>query len=277
MAQPDINGLIRRGDASRPAEPKPESVRFQAVSKSFSTRLVLDDLSLTVRTGEKVALIGPSGSGKTTVLRIVAGLEEPDAGQVAVFGQQVWPYRRPRPWRRGDARDRDRTMRHVGMVFQHFNLFPHMRVLANITEGPIRSRGIGREAARAKALELLEMVGLSGFADAWPANLSGGQQQRVAIARALAMEPRLVLLDEVTSALDPELVGEVLAVIRDISQASDLTILMVTHEMSFAARSVDRVLMFDEGQVVEDGPAAQVLREPAHERTKRFLSAVVER
>jgi polar amino acid transport system ATP-binding protein len=239
------------------------------VSKSFGSTAVLVDLDLAVQSREKVALIGPSGSGKTTVLRVLAGLERPDSGEVSVFGTTVWP-----PPAKSAHR---RAMLDVGMVFQQFNLFPHMTALRNVMEGPMRAKGWSRARAEEKGREVLDMVGMNGFEKSWPAQLSGGQQQRVAIARTLAMEPRLLLLDEVTSALDPELVGEVLAVIQRLSTDSDLTILMVTHEMSFAARSADRVLMFDSGSVVEEGPAQEVLRKPTHERTQRFLSAVLER
>jgi polar amino acid transport system ATP-binding protein len=262
-----VDAPVEQPDATRSGDR--EAVRLANVSKSFGSTRVLVDLDLTVAAREKVALIGPSGSGKTTVLRVLAGLERPDAGEVALFGAAVWP----RPARAVHRR----VMLDVGMVFQQFNLFPHMTALRNVMEGPMRAKGWSRRDAEQKARDVLDMVGMTGFEKSWPAQLSGGQQQRVAIARTLAMEPRLLLLDEVTSALDPELVGEVLAVIRRLSTDTDLTILMVTHEMTFAARSADRVLMFDAGAIVEDGPAEEVLRDPGHERTRRFLSAVLER
>lgn len=246
-----------------------EALRLRGITKSFGTTTVLTGLDLAVRPREKVALIGPSGSGKTTVLRVLAGLERPDRGEVDIFGATVWPRPAKAEYRR--------LMLGVGMVFQQFNLFPHMTALRNVTEGPRRSKGWSRARAEEKAREVLEMVGMLGYEKSWPAQLSGGQQQRIAIARALAMEPRLLLLDEITSALDPELVGEVLAVIRRLSTDTDLTILMVTHEMSFAEKSADRVVMFDAGAIVEDGPAQDVLRAPTHERTRRFLSAVLDR
>lgn len=272
----DVTGVAdvpEPGDQPEPGD-RPESgdqpaIRVSGVSKSFGSTPVLTDLDLAVGMREKVALIGPSGSGKTTVLRVLAGLERPDGGEIALFGSTVWP-RPARPVHR-------RVMLDVGMVFQQFNLFPHMTAVRNVMEGPMRAKGWSRAAAAEKAREVLDMVGMRGYEKSWPAQLSGGQQQRVAIARTLAMEPRLLLLDEVTSALDPELVGEVLAVIRRLSTDTDLTILMVTHEMTFAARCADRVLMFDSGVVVENGPAQEVLRNPGHERTRRFLSAVLER
>ncbi|MPZ26112.1 MAG: ATP-binding cassette domain-containing protein [Micromonosporaceae bacterium] len=263
----DVAGAAEVTDATESGDRT--AIRVSGVSKSFGSTAVLTDLDLVVGMREKVALIGPSGSGKTTVLRVLAGLERPDGGEVALFGSTVWP-RPPKAVYR-------RVMLDVGMVFQQFNLFPHMTALRNVMEGPMRAKGWSRGAAAEKAREVLDMVGMSGYEKSWPAQLSGGQQQRVAIARTLAMEPRLLLLDEVTSALDPELVGEVLAVIRRLSTDTDLTILMVTHEMTFAARSADRVLMFDSGVVVENGPAQEVLRNPGHERTRRFLSAVLER
>lgn len=255
---------------------KRSALEIRNLTKTYGAKVVLDGLNLQVDVGEKVALIGPSGSGKTTVLRILAGLEQPDSGEVDVFDGRVWPQSR-RGANPTALEERKRIMRKIGMVFQAFNLFPHMNARDNITEAPRRALGIDRQTASARARDLLKKVGLEEFEMAWPAQMSGGQQQRVAIARALAMEPELLLLDEVTSALDPELVGEVLSVIRRIGQESDLTVLMVTHEMSFAARAVDRVLMFDAGRVIEDGPAAQVLKSPREERTKKFLSALLDR
>ena len=229
---------------------------------------MLRELDLDVGPGEKVSIIGPSGSGKTTILRLLMTLADPDSGTIEVDGEPV-PY--------GDEKALRPVRRKIGMVFQQFNLFPHMSVMRNVTEAPIHVLGLSDEKAQARAKELLCMVGLEDHLDKRPAQLSGGQQQRVAIARAMAMRPKVMLFDEVTSALDPELVGEVLGVIHELAKHSDMTMLLVTHEMRFAEHISDRVLMFDEGAVVEQGPPAQILHEPEHDRTRRFLRAVLER
>ncbi len=209
--------------------------------------------------GKHVTLIGPSGSGKTTILRLLMTLLKPDTGTITV-----------------DGRGLDSTVRkEIGMVFQQFNLFPNMRVLRNVTEAPLHVLGMSKDEATARAEDLLETVGLADKLDAYPSQLSGGQQQRVAIARALAMRPRVLLLDEVTSALDPELVAGVLDVLRDIARTTDITMLCVTHEMSFARDISDQVLMFDSGRVIEAGPPEQIFGAPEHARTREFLSAVV--
>ncbi|OXM64587.1 MULTISPECIES: ectoine/hydroxyectoine ABC transporter ATP-binding protein EhuA [Amycolatopsis] len=246
-------------------------IAFRGVRKSFGSHEVLTGLDLEVGAGEKVSIIGPSGSGKTTILRLLMTLEQPDAGRIEVDGETLW-----------DAGGFDTgrmklVRRRIGMVFQHFNLFPHMTVLRNVTEAPVHVLGQGREEADAHARELLGMVGLEQHVDKKPGQLSGGQQQRVAIARALAMRPRVMLFDEVTSALDPELVGEVLGVIRELAHSQSMTMLLVTHEMRFAEDISDRVLMFDSGAVVEAGPPSVIFHEPREERTKRFLSAVLDR
>jgi polar amino acid transport system ATP-binding protein len=251
-------------------------IRFRAVNKSFGDLHVLRDLDLDVAPGEKVALIGPSGSGKTTILRILMTLERPDTGTVEIDGEQLWHTERGGKLVPADERHLRRMRSKIGMVFQQFNLFPHMRVLRNVTEAQVRVLGIPRQAAEDRARELLEMVGLGEKVDAYPAQLSGGQQQRVAIARAIAMRPRVMLFDEVTSALDPELVAEVLRVLRDLAQDSDMTMLIVTHEMNFARDVSDRVLMFDRGSIVEAAPPQEIFASPANERTRAFLRAVIE-
>ncbi|HWK47923.1 MAG TPA: amino acid ABC transporter ATP-binding protein [Stellaceae bacterium] len=244
------------------------------VCKSFGTFHALVDVGLTVERGEVLCIIGPSGSGKTTFLRCINQLERIDGGAVWVDGE-LTGYRRV-----GDklyplseaeiARQRLAT----GMVFQRFNLFPHMTVLQNIIEGPVRVQRRPRGEAEAEALVLLDRVGLAHKSASYPVELSGGQQQRVAIARALAMRPRLMLFDEPTSALDPELVGEVLAVMRDLAR-SGMTMIVVTHELGFAREVADRVVFMDKGQVIEQGAARDVLGAPQNPRTKEFLAAVL--
>jgi polar amino acid transport system ATP-binding protein len=250
-------------------------VRLRNVVKRFGDLVVLDRFSMDVEAGEKVALIGPSGSGKSTVLRILMTLEPFEDGTVEVEGI---PYHEPGgkgPFRASERHLREIRSR-VGMVFQHFNLFPHMTVLRNVIEAPIAVLRLRRTEAEERALELLAMVGLLDKRDAYPAELSGGQQQRVAIARALAMRPRVMLFDEPTSALDPELVGEVLGVIGALAQEHDLTMILVTHEMGFAREIADRVCFFDRGRVLEEGPPERLLSEPRHPRTREFLSAVLD-
>jgi polar amino acid transport system ATP-binding protein len=251
-------------------------IRFHGVNKSFGPVQVLKDLHLDIAPAEKVALIGPSGSGKTTILRMLMTLERPDSGTVEVDGEQLWHVRRGDKLVPADEKHLRRMRGKIGMVFQQFNLFPHMRVLRNVSEAQIRVLGTPREAAEARARELLDMVGLGSKLDAYPAQLSGGQQQRVAIARACAMRPKIMLFDEVTSALDPELVAEVLRVLRDLAHHTDMTMLIVTHEMNFARDVSDRVLMFDAGSIVEAGPPQQIFTNPSHERTRAFLRAVLE-
>ncbi|MCQ4042407.1 amino acid ABC transporter ATP-binding protein [Streptomyces rubrisoli] len=233
-------------------------VRFEQVTKRFGDTTVLDRLDFSVEQGKHVTLIGPSGSGKTTILRLLMTLLTPDEGRILVGGRPL-----------------DKEVRKgIGMVFQQFNLFPNMRVLRNVTEAPVHVLGLSKDEAVERAKGLLEMVGLGDKLDAYPTQLSGGQQQRVAIARALAMRPRVLLLDEVTSALDPELVAGVLDVLRDIARSTDITMLCVTHEMNFARDISDRVLMFDAGRVIESGPPERIFGAPEHERTREFLSAV---
>lgn len=232
------------------------------IRKAFGPLAVLNDVGFTVDRGEVVCLLGPSGSGKSTLLRCINGLEVHDGGQITVDGVEVGKSTLPAIRRR------------VAMVFQRFNLFPHLTVLGNITEGPVQVLKRPVAEARRKALELLAQVGLTDKADAFPATLSGGEQQRVGIARALAMNPDVILFDEPTSALDPENVGEVLGVIRSLA-ASGMTMIIVTHEIGFARDVADRVMFMDGGVIVEDGPAGEVLTAPKTERARRFLDRVL--
>jgi polar amino acid transport system ATP-binding protein len=235
------------------------------VRKVFGSSVVLDDLSLDVDEHEVVALIGASGSGKSTLLRCVNLLTEVDDGTIRLDGEDITD---PRV-------DPDRVRRRIGMVFQSYNLFPHMTVLANITLAPTRVHRRSAADAKAQAMEWLGRVGLADKADSYPDRLSGGQQQRVAIVRALVNSPRLLLLDEVTSALDPELVGEVLTMIRDL-KGDGMTMVLATHEMGFARQVADQVVFLDGGRIRESGPPAQVLGEPSEPRTRQFLSRIIE-
>jgi polar amino acid transport system ATP-binding protein len=249
---------------------------FDKVVKAFGSHVVLDELDFTVAPGEKVTIIGPSGSGKSTVLRILMTLEKINGGLIEVEGEPLWQERKNGAL--VPASDAHlRTMRKkLGMVFQQFNLFPHMTVLRNITEAPVRVLGLSKQEARARGEELLEMVGLADQAQKFPRQLSGGQQQRVGIARALAMRPKIMLFDEPTSALDPELVGEVLNVIGKLASEHDLTMLLVTHEMRFAREVSDRVCFFDRGKIKEEGKPEELFTNPKEERTREFLKAVLE-
>lgn len=254
-----------------------EMIRFTDVIKRFGDHVVLDGLDFTVAPGEFVTLIGPSGSGKTTILRLLMTLEQVTEGRIYVDGECLSHMTRRGHDIPADDKYQRKMRERIGMVFQQFNLFPNMSVRQNITEAPVHTLGLSREEADARAGELLELVGMPEKADAHPSQLSGGQQQRVAIARALAMHPDVLLLDEVTSALDPELVAGVLALLKDIAAGTDITFLCVTHEMDFAREVSDRVMMFDAGKVIEDAPPDQLFAEPEHERTRTFLRAVLER
>ncbi|WP_307665951.1 ectoine/hydroxyectoine ABC transporter ATP-binding protein EhuA [Streptomyces sp. V1I1] len=243
-----------------------ELIRFENVTKRFGDNTVLDDLCFSVQPGKHVTLIGPSGSGKTTILRLLMTLESPEEGTIQVNGNRLFP---------AAEKERREARKQIGMVFQQFNLFPNMTALRNITEAPVRVLGMSKDEAEERAKELLDLVGLGDRCDAKPTQLSGGQQQRVAIARALAMRPQVLLLDEVTSALDPELVAGVLDVLRDIARSTDITMLCVTHEMNFARDISDEVLMFDAGKVIESGSPEKIFSEPEHDRTREFLGAVL--
>ena len=251
-----------------------EIIRFSNVSKRFGTLTVLDDFDFSVVAGEKVTLIGPSGSGKTTVLRILMTLEPFQEGKLELDGVSYHEPSGRGPFR-ASQRHLHKIRSNVGMVFQSFNLFPHMTVLRNVVEAPVSVLGMTREEAESRAVELLGMVGLADKKGHYPSQLSGGQQQRVAIARALAMRPRVLLFDEPTSALDPQLVGEVLGVIRSLASEHDLTMLLVTHEMRFAREVSDRVCFFDKGKIVEQGDPEQIFSNPEQERTREFLQSVL--
>ena len=249
-------------------------VKAEGVHKRFGRQEVLKGISLEVRSGEVMCLLGPSGSGKSTFLRCINRLEKINAGLLSVDGELVGY--RPEGGKLHEMRESEVARRRakIGMVFQHFNLFPHMTALENVTCAPIYVKGTAREQARARAVELLDRVGLADKLDAYPAQLSGGQQQRVAIARAQAMEPRLMLFDEPTSALDPELVDDVLQVMKQLA-AEGMTMIVVTHEMGFAREVADEVVFMDGGVVVEAGPQRELLDSPRQERTRAFLSRVL--
>ncbi|WP_299562026.1 amino acid ABC transporter ATP-binding protein [uncultured Mycolicibacterium sp.] len=249
-------------------------VRAERVCKSFGALEVLKGVTLEVGRGEVLCIVGPSGSGKSTFLRCINHLERITAGRLWVDGELVG-YRQ-RNGRLHELRPREaaRQRRDVGMVFQHFNLFPHRTALENIIEAPIHVKKVRKKEAVDRARDLLDKVGLLDKADAYPAQLSGGQQQRVAIARALAMDPKLMLFDEPTSALDPELVGEVLGVMKRLA-ATGMTMLVVTHEMGFAREVADKLVFMDGGVIVESGEPREMMRNPQHERTKAFLSKVM--
>jgi ABC-type polar amino acid transport system ATPase subunit len=235
-------------------------VRLEGVQKSFGDNLVLDGIDLSVALGEVLVVIGPSGSGKSTLLRCINLLEPIQAGRIFLEGDEITRKRA----------DVSAVRQRIGIVFQQFNLFPHLKAIDNLTLAARRIKKMSRQAAEARARELLITVGLEEKADQYPHQLSGGQQQRVAIARALMMNPHVMLFDEVTSALDPELVGEVLVVMRDLAQTG-MTMLVVTHEMHFARDVGDRVVFMDEGRIVEEGMPADLLDRPKEERTRRFL------
>ena len=240
------------------------------VTKAFHGNEVLKGIDMDVRPGEVVCLLGPSGSGKTTFLRCINQLESIDGGRIWVDGDLMGYEDRSGTLHRLTDKRIAAQRREIGMVFQRFNLFPHLTALENIMEAPIQVKGEKKKAVRERALALLDQVGLKDKPSAYPAQLSGGQQQRVAIARALAMQPKLMLFDEPTSALDPELVGEVLRVMRQLAQ-DGMTMIVVTHEMGFARDVADRVVFMDGGVVVEQGPPSEVISNPQHERTRSFL------
>ncbi|WP_132059471.1 amino acid ABC transporter ATP-binding protein [Halorussus amylolyticus] len=250
------------GDVQETRTDTPE-VEFEKVNKYFGETHVLKDIDLAVENREVVVVIGPSGSGKSTLLRCVNRLEEIQSGEIRIAGESITD----------PEVDVNRLRQRVGMVFQHFNLFPHKTALENVTLAPVRVRGVPKNEAEQKAEDLLAEVGLGDQADSYPAELSGGQQQRVAIARALAMDPSVMLFDEVTSALDPELVGEVLGVMRNLAEEG-MTMLVVTHEMGFAREVGDRVVLMSEGRIVETGPPADLFDSPKTDRAKQFLTRV---
>jgi polar amino acid transport system ATP-binding protein len=249
-------------------------VKAEEVCKSFGALQVLKGITLEVGKGEVLCMVGPSGSGKSTFLRCINHLEVVNAGRLYVDGDLIGYREAGSKLHEISPRVAAKQRRDIGMVFQHFNLFPHRTVLGNIIEAPMKVKGVKKDAALARARDLLNQVGMAEKADAYPAQLSGGQQQRVAIARALAMSPKLMLFDEPTSALDPELVGEVLAVMKRLAEEG-MTMVVVTHEMGFAREVADQLVFMDAGVVVESGPPRDVLSNPQHERTKAFLSKVL--
>jgi polar amino acid transport system ATP-binding protein len=247
-------------------------VDIQDVKKRFGDLEVLRGVNLKVDQGEVVCVIGPSGSGKTTLLRCINFLEKYQDGRIYIDGELMGYRERNGKLVSAPEKEIARLRTETGMVFQQFNLFPHMTALRNVAFGPIKIRKMDKRAATERAVELLDRVGLADKANAYPAQLSGGQQQRVAIARALAMEPKVMLFDEVTSALDPELVGEVLNVMKQLAESHGMTMIVVTHEMAFARDVADRVVFMDRGVIVEEGPPAQIFDQPETDRLKSFLS-----
>ncbi|NLW24202.1 MAG: ectoine/hydroxyectoine ABC transporter ATP-binding protein EhuA [Clostridia bacterium] len=244
------------------------------VCKSFGNLQVLKNVNLTVAPGEVVVIIGPSGSGKSTLLRCMNYLEKIDSGKIYIDGQLIGKKEVNGKLVEAPAKEVYKMRENIGMVFQRFNLFPHMTVLNNLMEAPVLVRRMDKGAARKLALDLLKKVGLEEKANAYPAHLSGGQQQRVAIARALAMEPKIMLFDEPTSALDPELVGEVLSVMKELAREG-MTMVVVTHEMGFAREVADRVVFMDEGRILEEGTPQQIFTNPQHPRTREFLAKIL--
>jgi polar amino acid transport system ATP-binding protein len=256
--------VSRPGPGGEPAPATADAIRVEGVSKSFGASPVLRDISLVVPAHQVICLIGASGSGKSTLLRCINLLEPIDAGSISVLGHRVT----------GAGVDQNLVRRAVGIVFQSYNLFPHMNVLQNVTLAPVKALGTPKGAAVADARELLRRFGLADKESEYPDRLSGGQQQRVAIVRALAVRPQILLLDEVTSALDPELVAEVLEVIRELA-ADGMTMLIATHEMGFARDIASRVCFLADGQIVEDAPPAELFARPRDERTQRFLRSII--
>ncbi|MGB7335059.1 MAG: ectoine/hydroxyectoine ABC transporter ATP-binding protein EhuA [Salaquimonas sp.] len=251
-------------------------VSFKKVHKAYGPLVVLDDLDLDVTAGEMVSIIGPSGSGKTTVLRMLMTLEKINKGVIYVDGKPLTHMEKDGQLTEANQQYLRERRSDIGMCFQHFNLFPHMTAIQNCMEGPVQVLGLSKAEARDRGEELLELVGMIEKKDQHPSRLSGGQQQRVAIARALAMRPKVMLFDEVTSALDPEVIGEVTSVIRKLVSEHNLTMLMVTHQMGFARDISDRVCFFFGGKIEEQGPPAELFGNPKRERTQQFLSAVKE-
>ena len=239
-------------------------VEVENVSKSFGENQVLTNVSLSVQAHDVVCLIGASGSGKSTLLRCINLLEKVDAGSITVDGENLT----------GDKIDVNKLRQQIGIVFQAYNLFPHMTVLQNVTLSPRKTRGLSKKQAETRAYELLDRIGLRDKAEEFPDRLSGGQQQRVAIVRALAMDPKLMLLDEITSALDPQLVSEVLQLVRDLSEVG-MTMIIATHEMNFAREVATKICFLDAGVILEEGPPSQLFGDPQEPRTRAFLSSII--
>ncbi|MEW9675167.1 ectoine/hydroxyectoine ABC transporter ATP-binding protein EhuA [Lentibacillus sp. L22] len=246
-------------------------VMYKDVHKSFGDVKVLRGIDLDIKPGEKIAVIGPSGSGKTTIIRLLMTLEEPTSGDIIVDGKNLWQMKKGNKLVPANEKHLREIRGNIGMVFQHFNLFPHMSILENCMTAPIHVQKENKEQAKKRSMEMLEKVGLGDKLDNYPSQLSGGQKQRVAMARALVMRPKIMLFDEVTSALDPELVGEVLEVIRDIAKEGEMAMVLVTHEMEFARDVADRILFLDNGVIAEQGPPMDVLENTTNERLQSFL------
>ena len=251
------------------------SIEIKDLHKSYGDVDVLRGINLSIPAGQTVAVIGPSGSGKSTLLRMLMTLDKPTSGEILIDGQSMWQNEAGQFQRSNSPHVRG-VRGKIGMVFQHFNLFPHKTALGNVIEAPMHVEGLSREKATERGKEYLDMVGLGDKLDAYPAQLSGGQKQRVGIARALAMRPEIMLLDEVTSALDPELVGGILQIIQDLSARRTMTMIMVTHQMKFAERASDRTLFFDQGNIVEDAESSVLFGQPKEARTQQFLQSVIE-
>jgi polar amino acid transport system ATP-binding protein len=269
-----VSGDILDAIGGAPGEAKDVIVEATDVEKYFGDHQVLKSVSLTVKRGEVVVIVGPSGSGKTTFIRCINHLEKIQKGRILVNGQLIGYRERGGRLIEDAERNIARQRREIGMVFQRFNLFPHLTALGNIIEAPIHVRGVAKAEAEETARALLARVGLADKANSYPAQLSGGQQQRVAIARALAMRPSLMLFDEATSALDPEMIGEVLEVMKELAREG-MTMISVTHEMGFAREVADRVVMMDDGRIIEDTPPEQFFTNPRSERSKAFLSRIL--
>lgn len=252
------------------------SIELKNIHMSYGDTAVLRGLDLRIEAGQTVSVIGPSGSGKSTLLRLLMTLERPTVGEILIDGVSLWQMEQNGVRKPANEAHVRRLRGRIGMVFQHFNLFPHMTALANVMEAPRHVLGLSRDEAAERARHYLDMVGLADKLDAHPGNLSGGQKQRVGIARALAMRPDIMLFDEVTSALDPELVGGILQIMRELARQGSMTMIIVTHQMAFAEQSSDRTLFFDGGVVVEDAPSEMLFRQPRNERTRQFLQAVIE-
>jgi polar amino acid transport system ATP-binding protein len=247
-------------------------VRYSKISKSYGDLKVLKEIDFDIHQGEKVALIGPSGSGKTTLARLLMTLEEPTSGTIEVDGKLLWHEEVNGKLVKAKERHLHEIRGNIGMVFQHFHLFPHMTVLKNVMEAPVSVLGISKQEAKERAESMLDKVGLIDKLANYPVQLSGGQKQRVAIARALVMRPKIMIFDEPTSALDPELVGEVLEVIKEIAHEGEMAMLLITHEMDFARDVADRVAFFDEGNIVEQGAPKKLFTNPQTPRLQAFLS-----
>jgi polar amino acid transport system ATP-binding protein len=251
---------------------KENFVRFNQISKSYDEHQIIKGVDFTISQCEKVAIIGPSGSGKTTMARMLMTLEKPNSGTIEIDGEMLWHKMVNGKLVDADQQHLRKVRGQIGMVFQQYNLFPHMSVMRNCTEAPVHVLGMSRKEAEERAEAYLQKVGLGNKLNAYPRQLSGGQQQRVAIARALVMNPKMLLFDEVTSALDPEMVGEVLSVIKELASEGNMTMLIITHEMEFARDVADRIVFMDGGVIVEQGTPEEIFKNPRNQRTASFLS-----